>query len=59
MTVKEFLDLYRDYPCTEDQQSYCEYLERNGLRFLVDFGFENSEEKMWNLADPTGCRKTQ
>jgi len=48
MSLNEFFRLYPDYEVTWGQLAYANYLERCGLRFLVDFGFENAESLAWD-----------
>jgi len=47
MPVEKFLTLFPEYRYTWDQLVYAKYCERNGMRFLVDFGFENAESLAW------------
>lgn len=48
MDFRLFLAMFPGYPVTTSQMSYCDYLQRRGLRFLVDFGFENAEAIAWD-----------
>ncbi len=49
MTLQEFFRLMPDYPPPSfSQMAYARYLEQEGLRFCVDFGFENAESLAWD-----------
>ncbi len=50
--VEEFLHRFPDYVVTPEQLAFAKYLEQQGLRFLVDYGFENAELITWEISDP-------
>lgn len=52
--VARFLQRFPDFPVTPGQLGWAKYLEQEGLRFLVDFGFENAEEIADEWMDFTG-----
>lgn len=33
------------------QIAACRFLEKRGLRFLIDFGYENAEDIAWNIME--------
>ncbi len=35
---------------TPEQQIACDFLERHGFKFCVDFGYENAVAKVWELS---------
>lgn len=35
----------------ENVMPFCRFLERRGLRFCVDFGYETAEEKCWEILE--------
>jgi len=39
---------------TPEQLAFAKYLEQQGLRFLIDFGFENAERIAWELVEVEG-----
>jgi len=47
--IERFLQRFPDYKTTSDQLAFAKYLEQRGLRFLIDFGFENAERIAWEL----------
>ena len=47
--IERFLQRFPDYQTTSDQLAFAKYLEQRGLRFLIDFGFENAERIAWEL----------
>jgi len=52
--VEWFLAQYPDYEVRPDQVAFAKYLEQRGLRFLIDFGFENAERIAWELIEVEG-----
>lgn len=47
MQFDEFLKSFPSIELTRMQIACCRYLERQGLRFLVDFGYDNAEKLAW------------
>ena len=43
MTIEEFLLYFPDYKVSPEQLAWAKFLEQQGLRFLIDFGFNNAE----------------
>ena len=52
--VENFLRRFPDYEATSEQIAFAKYLEQQGLRFLIDFGFENAERIAWELVEIEG-----
>jgi hypothetical protein len=52
--IENFLRRFPDYKTTPSQLAFAKYLEQQGLRFLVDFGFENAERITWELIEIEG-----
>jgi hypothetical protein len=50
-TADEFMTRYPDVRATSEQMACCRYLERQGKRFLVDFGYENAPAIVWREMD--------
>lgn len=48
MTVDEFLKTFPDTKATQEQILCCRYLQLTGLRFLIDFGFQNAPDLTWD-----------
>lgn len=48
MKIKEFLRHFPNYIVSQSQLAYADYLERQGLRLCIDFGFENAEDMAWD-----------
>lgn len=59
MTASQFLKIFKDYRPwpSVSQLACCNYLERRGLKFLVDFGFENAKDIAWEELEreQSGC----
>ena len=51
MSVEWFLRHFPDYDVKPEQRAFAIYLEQQGLRFLIDYGFENAERIAWELID--------
>jgi hypothetical protein len=52
--IENFLRRFPDYEVTPEQLAFAKYLEQQGLRFLIDFGFENAERIAWELVEVEG-----
>lgn len=52
--LAEFVKHFPQYVITKPQLYYARYLEQEGLRLLVDFGFENAEGMAWDRLE-NGC----
>jgi hypothetical protein len=52
--IERFLRRFPDYETTPSQIAFAKYLEQQGLRFLIDFGFENAERITWELIEVEG-----
>jgi len=52
--IERFLARFPDYQTTPAQLAFAKYLEQQGLRFLIDFGFENAERITWELIEVDG-----
>lgn len=50
--VEKFLAREPDYEVTPEQVAFAKFLEQRGLRFLIDFGFDNAERITWEMSDP-------
>ena len=48
LTIDLFLKHVAKELPTFSQMAYARYLEQEGLRFCVDFGWENAEEIAWD-----------
>jgi hypothetical protein len=53
MTVDEFLRYNPDIEISLEDLAFCRYLERQGEKFLEDFGYGNAEEKTWLKLEET------
>lgn len=51
VTVDWLLSSCPDIQLTPEQLACCRYLERKGLRFCIDFGYENAPAMVWNELD--------
>jgi hypothetical protein len=51
--VREFANMFPD--ATPQETAYAEYLERCGLRFLIEFGFDNAEAIAWDRLECGEC----
>jgi hypothetical protein len=47
LTLEWFRRMFPDQRFTREQLAYCRYLEQQGLKFCVDFGYENAEAIAW------------
>lgn len=54
MTIDEFAECSRDVQLTTEQLLAARFLERNGLRFRIDFGYSNAPAMAWRMIDPDG-----
>jgi hypothetical protein len=52
--IDKFLCRFPDFQTTPEQRAFAKYLEQQGLRFLIDFGFENAERIAWELVEIEG-----
>ena len=48
MQLSKFLELFPDVELTAEQLFSCRLLESEGLRFLIDFGYENAPSMAWD-----------
>ena len=44
MKLDDFLRFFPDVQITSEQMAACRFLESIGLRFCIDFGYENAFE---------------
>lgn len=51
--VDKFIERFPD-DMTPEQAACCRYLERRGLRFMIDFGYTNAPDMVWRELDETG-----
>jgi len=49
--IEQFLVWFPDYVVTPEQLAFAKFLEQHGLRFQIDFGFENAERITWEISD--------
>lgn len=54
LTTDWFVEHFPDVDISTMQLAACRYLERKGLRFTIDFGYENAQSMVWGLIDPEG-----
>ena len=52
--VEDFFRSFPDYKASSEQIAFAKYLQQQGLRFLVDFGFENAERIAWEIIEING-----
>jgi hypothetical protein len=52
--IEKFLTRFPDYETKPEQVAFAKYLEQQGLRFMIDFGFENAERVAWELIEIDG-----
>ena len=51
MNVDDFLRFFPDVKLTDEQLACCHYLQREGKRFCVDFGYQNAPDMVWDAMD--------
>jgi hypothetical protein len=51
VTIDEFAAAFPETPITPEQIACCRYLERQGKRFLYDFGYVNAPALVWDELD--------
>lgn len=45
--IRTFIERFPEVAVTPAQVAACEYLERHGKRFCIDFGYTNAESLVW------------
>ncbi len=51
LTIDWFVKAYPEVSITYEQYHCCRYLERQGKRFCIDFGYGNAPSMVWNEFD--------
>jgi hypothetical protein len=55
MKLDFFIKHFPEVRMTREQIAACRYLESRGLRFCIDFGYENAFDKAFDSMDDGGA----
>lgn len=51
MKLDDYIRYFPNHCITEEELIFCRYMEAKGLRFCVDFGYENAANKSLAMLD--------
>lgn len=54
MNIDQFRQYFPGVQITPEQLACCRFLEREELRFCIDFGYQDAQSLTWQRIDPVG-----